>query len=291
MLQLVASRFFADVDAETGNLTADTIAAVISPQTKAVICVHLAGMPCDMDPILDLSKKYGLFVIEDCAQAHGAIYKGKQVGSIGDIGAWSFCQDKIITTGGEGGMVTTNSTALWKKMWSYKDHGKDYDLVHSKPQKPGFRWLHSTFGSNYRMTEMQAVIGRLQLEMLDEFIRKRNENAKILYQALEPLNAVTVPLVPAYVTHAFYKCYIYLNFENIRDNWSRRKIIDEISGRGVPVYEGSCSEIYLESAFQKSRFKPLKAKPNAKILSEKSVMFLVHPTLTQNEMEKTCSSC
>ncbi|NTW73026.1 MAG: DegT/DnrJ/EryC1/StrS family aminotransferase, partial [Eubacteriaceae bacterium] len=152
---------FADVDRNTQNISADTITKVLTPKTKAVICVHLAGMPCDMDPIMDMAKQYGLYVIEDCAQAHGAKYKGRPVGSIGHIGAWSFCQDKIMTTGGEGGMVTTNDRALWSSMWEYKDHGKSWNAVYEQEHPQGFRWLHESFGSNYRMLEMQAAIGRI----------------------------------------------------------------------------------------------------------------------------------
>ena len=99
--------------------------------------MHLAGWPCDMDPILELAAEHGLKVVEDCAQAHGARYKGRPVGSIGDIAAFSFCQDKIMTTGGEGGMVTTNDDALWERAWSFKDHGKSYDAVYGGSILPG----------------------------------------------------------------------------------------------------------------------------------------------------------
>ncbi|MFA0697837.1 DegT/DnrJ/EryC1/StrS family aminotransferase, partial [Vibrio sp. 10N.222.49.C9] len=157
-----ASPVFADEDLNSQNITAQSIEAVLTPNTKAVIVVHLAGMPAEMDDIMALSKKHGFYVIEDCAQAHGAKYKGKSVGTIGHIGAWSFCQDKIMTTGGEGGMVTTNDKALWSKMWSYKDHGKSFDAIYNREHPPGFRWLHESFGTNWRMTEMQAVIGRIQ---------------------------------------------------------------------------------------------------------------------------------
>ncbi len=133
-----ANPIFADVELDSQNISARTIEAVLTPNTKAIICVHLAGWMCDMDPIMQLAKEKGLYVIEDCAQAHGAMYKGKAAGSIGHIGAWSFCQDKIMTTGGEGGMVTTNDENLWKKMWSYKDHGKNYDSIYHKQHPPGF---------------------------------------------------------------------------------------------------------------------------------------------------------
>jgi dTDP-4-amino-4,6-dideoxygalactose transaminase len=121
---------FADVDLGTQNITASTIKECLTSKTRAVICVHLAGAPCDMDPILELASAHDLRVIEDCAQAHGARYKGRMVGTMGDVGAWSFCQDKIMTTGGEGGMVTTNRRDVWSAMWSHKDHGKSWDVVY-----------------------------------------------------------------------------------------------------------------------------------------------------------------
>jgi dTDP-4-amino-4,6-dideoxygalactose transaminase len=157
---------FADVDRESQNITRETIQAALTSRTRAVVCVHLAGWPCDMDPIMSLAAEYDLKIIEDCAQAHGATYKGRPVGSIGHIGAWSFCQDKIMTTGGEGGMVTTNDRELWSKMWSFKDHGKSWEAVYEREHAPGFRWLHESFGTNWRMMEVQAVIGRIQLRRM-----------------------------------------------------------------------------------------------------------------------------
>src|SRR5665648_235862 len=100
-----------------------------------------------MEPILKLARKYNLKIIEDCAQAHGARYRGKPENCIGDVAAYSFCQDKIMTTGGEGGMLITNSKELWEKAWSYKDHGKSYDAVYNKDHPPGFRWVHESFGT------------------------------------------------------------------------------------------------------------------------------------------------
>src|SRR5471030_1077730 len=154
-----ATPVFADVDRDSQNISAATIAKVITPNTKAIVCVHLAGLPCDMDPIMALARERGIYIIEDCAQAHGARYKNRSVGTIGHIGAWSFCQDKIMTTGGEGGMVTTNNP----EMWSYKDHGKSWKAVSEEKNESSFRWLHKSFGTNWRMTELQAVLGRIQL--------------------------------------------------------------------------------------------------------------------------------
>lgn len=188
-----ATPVFGDIEADSGNMSAATIAHVLTPRTKAVICVHLAGWPCDMDPIMALAAQHDFKVIEDCAQAHGARYKGRSVGSIGHIGAWSFCQDKIMTTGGEGGMVTTNHEALWRAMWSYKDHGKSYEAVYERQHPPGFRWLHESFGTNWRMLEIQAAIGRIQLKRIIDWTAKRTANAERVWAACQPFSAVRVP--------------------------------------------------------------------------------------------------
>jgi dTDP-4-amino-4,6-dideoxygalactose transaminase len=279
---------FADVDRNTQNITAETIANVLTPKTKAVICVHLAGMPCDMDPIMDMAKQRGLYVIEDCAQAHGAKYKGQPVGSIGHIAAWSFCQDKIMTTGGEGGMVTTNDRVLWASMWEFKDHGKSWNAVYEKEHPPGFRWLHESFGSNYRMLEMQAAIGRIQLRRMREWSKARREYAKMIWDTASQQSWLRVSDIPDWAEHAAYKCYVFVEPSALPDGWSRDRIMTEINARGVPCYSGSCSEIYLEKAFECIDWKPKKRLPVAKELGETSLMFLVHPTLRIEDIEKTC---
>lgn len=236
-----------------------------------------------------LAAEHGLAVIEDCAQAHGAQYKGKSVGSIGHIGAWSFCQDKIMTTGGEGGMVTTNDEALWRKMWSYKDHGKSWEAVYERQHPPGFRWLHESFGTNWRMMEMQAAIGRIQLQRMTEWHAKRLHNARRIWDCASYLPALRVPVLPADIEHAAYKCYVYVQPELLSSGWSRDRILEEITARGVPCYSGSCSEVYLEKAFNNTGWRPAQRLPNARELGETSLMFLVHPTLTEAEIDKTCA--
>lgn len=282
-----AKPVFADVDADSGNLTADTIAKVLTPQTKAVICVHLAGWPCDMDPIMALAAQHGFKVIEDCAQAHGARYKGCSVGGIGHVGAWSFCQDKIMTTGGEGGMVTTNDESLWRKMWSYKDHGKSYAAVYEREHPPGFRWLHESFGTNWRMLEMQAVIGRLQLERMPEWSAFREKYAHAIWEVCREFPALRVPPVPAGMKHAHYKCYVYVDLGRLRDDWGRDRIIGEINRLGVPCFQGSCSEVYLEKAFSDAGLQPNQPLPAARALGQTSVMLLVHPTLRKQDIDAT----
>jgi len=276
---------FADVDLSSQNITRESIRSVITDKTKAIVCVHLAGWPCDMDPIMQLSKERDLFVIEDCAQAHGAKYKGRFVGSIGHIGAWSFCQDKIMTTGGEGGMVTTSDESLWRKMWAYKDHGKSYEAVYERDHPKGFRWMHESFGTNWRITEMQAAIGRIQLKRMPDWHRKRLNNANSIWNAAKQCKGLRVPDIPDYIEHAAYKCYVFVKGDiDLRD-----KMMMEINEKGVPCYSGSCSEVYLEKAFDNTGFRPKERLPVAKELGETSLMFLVHPTLTEEEIQKTCN--
>ncbi|MBP2281448.1 dTDP-4-amino-4,6-dideoxygalactose transaminase [Psychrobacter sp. PL19] len=289
---------FADVDQATGNITVETISAVLTPKTRAIICVHLAGWPCDMDGIMALAEQHDLYVIEDCAQAHGAKYKGRSVGSIGHIGAWSFCQDKIMTTGGEGGMVTTNDEQLWRKMWAYKDHGKSYAAVYEKDHPPGYRWLHESFGTNWRMLEMQAVIGRIQLTRMADWTVKRTANAHAILQACDSWAAkgyLSVPrlentLAFADCTHAYYKLYVYVQPANLPEGWSRDRIIAEINALNVPCFSGSASEVYLEKAFDHTGLRPEPGLPMAKQLGETSLMFLVHPTLTADEIAQTVAA-
>ena len=281
---------FADVSLDSQNITVASVREKITPKTKAILCVHLAGWPCEMDGMMDLANEFDLLVIEDCAQAHGAKYKSKPVGSIGHVGCWSFCQDKIMTTGGEGGMVTTNDRELWSKMWSYKDHGKSWNSVYEKEHPPGFRWLHDSFGTNWRMTEMQAAIGRIQLERMPDWSAKRQANANKIWEAAKKCKGLRVPDVPDYIEHGAYKCYVFVEPDELKDDWNRDRIMSEINALGVPCFSGSCSEVYLEKAFDNTSFRPVERLPNAKELGETSLMFLVHPTLTEKEISQTCKA-
>ncbi len=282
---------FADVDLNSGNITVESIEAVISNKTKAIICVHLMGYPCNMDEIMALADKKNLYVIEDCAQAHGAKYKGKPVGSIGHIGCWSFCQDKIMTTGGEGGMVTTNSENLWKEMWAYKDHGKSYDWVYKKKHPSGFRWLHKSFGTNWRMTEMQAAIGRIQLNRMTEWHQRRKKNAQTILNTCSQLSKyLRVPKVDDDVEHAWYKCCVYLKKEVLNNDLTNIVIDDRFRSLGVSCYIGPCPEIYLENAFSTSTYGPSTNLPNAKELGDVTLMFLVHPSLSSEDIDTICKT-
>ena len=285
-----AKPVFADVDRDTGNITHETISPHITKRTKAILPVHLAGWPVDIAAINDLVGAPDIFVIEDCAQAHGAAVRGRSVGSLGDIGAWSFCQDKIMTTGGEGGMVTCSDAALWSDMWSYKDHGKNWDAVFSRTHAPGFRWVHESIGTNWRMLEMQAVIGRIQLKRMQAWSARRTEIAHRLHSALLPFaGSVRAPLPDPDFTHAFYRFYAYVRPEALREGWDRDRIVAEFGKAGVPLFQGSCSEVYLEKAFDNTGIRPAQRLPVARELGETSLMFLTHPTLTDDEIDKKCA--
>ncbi|MDC0602345.1 DegT/DnrJ/EryC1/StrS aminotransferase family protein [Aliiglaciecola sp.] len=281
---------FADVDRDTQNLSLDSIQQKVTDKTRAIVCVHLAGWPCDMPAIMEFAKQNDLFVIEDCAQAHGARIGGQSVGSFGDISAWSFCQDKIMTTAGEGGMVTTNNQAYWNTMWSFKDHGKSWQAIYEKTHPPGFRWLHESFGTNWRMTEMQATVGRLQVKKMPDWTSKRTKYSHQIFDACAVFPGLRVPTIPDDITHAFYKCYVFVETQYLAQGWDRDLIMNEISALGVPCFSGSCSEIYNEKAFDDTGFRPEQPLEVAHELAASSLMFLVHPTLTEPEIDKTCDA-
>jgi dTDP-4-amino-4,6-dideoxygalactose transaminase len=281
-----ATPVLSDVDPNSQNITANAIRTVLTPRTRAIIAVHLAGWPCDMDPILELAREHRLKLIEDCAQAHGATYKGRPVGSMGHVSAFSFCQDKIMTTGGEGGLLTTNNAEVWARAWAFKDHGKSYDAVYDRTHSPGFRWLHESFGTNWRLTEMQSALGRVLLRKLPQMVEKRRRLAAILTERFSEMSALRVTIPPEEVRHSYYKYYVFLRQERLRENWTRQRIIDAINAEGIPCFGGSCSEIYMESAFPES-MRPQQRLPTAKQLGETALMFLVHPTLSENDMNDT----
>jgi len=304
-----AKPVFADVDPDSQNITAESIRNVITPQTRAIVAVHLAGWPCDMDPILELAKDHDLKVIEDCAQCVGAVYYSRQpgraptgvqtspidregvrlyprmTGSLGNMAAFSFCQDKIMTTGGEGGMLLTDDDTLWEKAWAFKDHGKSYDAVYHRQHPLGFRWLHESFGTNWRLTEMQAAIGRRQLKKVSDWVVTRRRNAAMLTEAFSRISAFRLTLPPDNIRHAYYKYYLFVRPENLKAGWDRDRIMSTVVAEGVPCFSGSCSEVYLEKAFDGEGMRPVQRLPVAMALGETSLMFLVHPTLTEDDMK------
>jgi len=278
---------FADVDRDSQNMTVETIRSAITPATKAIIAVHLAGWPCEMDGILSLAREFDLKVIEDCAQACGATYKGRPIGSLGDVAAFSFCQDKNMTTAGEGGMVTTNSEELWHHMWSYKDHGKSYDKVYRSIHPHGFRWLHQSLGTNWRLSEVQSAVGRVTLRKLPHWVSIRRRYAAILTERLSRVPGLRVPALPEHIGHAYYKYYAFAMPEALIEGWDRDRIAQTIAAHGVPCTNGSCGEVYLEEAFP-PEWRPRQRLAAARKLAETSLMFLVHPTLKEAHIERTC---
>jgi len=282
-----ATPVLADIDAQSQNLTADTIRPLLTPRTKAIIAVHLAGWPCEMDPILALARDHGIHVVEDCAQSHGATYKGRPVGSLSDVAAFSFCQDKIMTTGGEGGMITTNNKDIWDLAWSFKDHGKSYDAAYNREHLPGFRWLHESFGTNWRLTEFQSALGRVLLHKLSRMVEMRRRNAATLTQSFQQHSALRVTEPPDHILHSYYKYYAFVRPEELRSGWTRDRILSAITAEGISCFSGSCSEIYMEKAFPVG-LRPVERWPVAKELGETSLMFLIHPTLSEDEMQDTC---
>lgn len=285
-----ATPILADVDPVSQNVTADTIRAVLTPRTKAVVVVHLAGWPCDMDPILELAAARGLLIIEDCAQAHGATYKGRPVGSFGAASAFSFCQDKIISTGGEGGMLLLDDSAAWDKAWAYKDHGKSYDAMFRREHPPGFRWTHESFGTNWRMTEMQSAIGRLQLAKLPGWVARRQLLAAKLTEGLAAVPGLRVTRPGPGIGHAYYKYYAFLELEQLKPGWDHNRVLEAINAEGIPCMAGSCGEIYLEKAFVDSGLAPKARLPVAQRLGASGLSFPVHPTLTEADMRDTCAA-
>ncbi len=279
---------FADVDFDSGNITAENIEPLINKKTKAIVIVHLAGWPVDIAKISKLAKSYNIPLIEDCSQAHGAEVNinGKffSVGQFGDINTWSFCQDKIISTGGEGGMITTNNKEFYERIWSFKDHGKSFTKLQEKNSSVEYRFVHDYLGSNFRITEMQSAIGRIQLKKLRSWREKRTNNANIMSEILKDNILVRVPLPDEGLIHAWYKFNCFINMKNLKEDWDREKIIKSIRSLGLPAFQGSCSELYLEKCFSNRSGDGYKVLPIAKELGITNLTFLIHPTIKENEM-------
>jgi len=240
---------FADVDRDSQNITPDSVRAVMTPNTRAILAVHLAGWPCDLAGLRDLADDRGLQLIEDCAQAHGSSWCGQPVGSFGDAAAFSFCTDKIMTTGGEGGMLLLREDGVWRRARSFKDHGKNWDAVCDGNNTSGFSWLHESFGTNWRLTEMQSAIGRVQLRKLNDWVERRRANARILIERMGGLPGLRIPVPPDTVGHAYYKFYAFVRQESLAPGWDRDAVIQALEAEGVPCMQGSCPEIYREKAF------------------------------------------
>lgn len=281
-----ATPVFADVDLNSQNITAETISVRITPRTKAIIPVHLAGWPCEMTAIMALSDEHGLKVIEDCAQSPGAEIDGKLVGSFGHAAAHSFCQDKIITTGGEGGMVLFRDPQAFEHAWSFKDHGKNRRITLGPSAGPGFRYVHDIVGTNWRMTEIQAAIGLIQLQKLNGWLTRRAENAAIFRKAVVNCPTLRIPWPPDGVRHAWYKFYAFLVPHRLKSGVTRDTVLKALVEGGIRVFSGSCPEIYREKAFADLAMPDC---PNAAALGETSLMIEIHPTLDQRDLADTAS--
>ena len=274
----------ADVDCRTQCLTAESVASSLTTRTAAVVVVHLGGFPADVEPIVDVARSNGLRVVEDCAQAHGAHRGGRKVGTFGDVAAWSFCQDKIMTTGGEGGAITTSDPDVWRRCWEYKDHGKNHQAVHDTSHPPGFRWLHDTFGTNARMTEMQAAVGRCQLRKVDGWVGTRRAHAARFTEGLRDLDALRLPCVPNGDGHAFYRYYAHLRTELLAPGWNRDRVVAAIVAEGIPATHGGCAEIYRERAFRSTR-QPRRSLPGAASLSQTSMTLPVNHRMSDSDAD------
>lgn len=282
-----ARPIMADVDPDSQVVTVETLNAALTPNTRAIVVVHLAGWPCAMDEIMAFANERQLVVIEDCAQAHGATYKGRPVGSFGHAAAFSFCQDKIISTGGEGGMLVLDDEDAWKLAWAYKDIGRSYDAVYNRQHPPGFRWITESFGSNWRLTEMQSAIGRIQLSKLPRWVEARRRLAGMLHEGLTGLPLLRVPAPSPEVGHAYYRFYAFVRPELLADGWTRDKIMVELNARGVPCTVGSCSEIYREKAFTDRGWDPAERLPVARELGETGLMFVLDHNMPTETIART----
>lgn len=286
VVRVGATPVICDIDLISQNMTVETVKPLLTAKTKAIIAVHLAGWPCDMPALMALAKQHNLHVIEDCAQAHGARIDGKPVGSFGDLAAFSFCQDKIITTMGEGGLIAVPNTDLWQKIWSYKDHGKGYDTVHHQTHPVGFRWLHDHFGSNYRLTEAQSAIGRIQLKNLHHTIKARQTNAAILHRYFQDLSVMRVTRPPDNIKHAYYRYYGFIEAPALKAGYNRDRIMTEINASGILCGVGSCPEIYLEKAFMNHNLGPKQRLKTAQALGASSLAFMVDPIYTAEDIHQ-----
>ncbi len=286
VVQCGATPVFVDVDPVSQNVTADTIKPAINARTRAIVLVHLAGWPCDMRAIGELASRHGLKLLEDCAQAHGAADGDRPVGSFGDAAAFSFCQDKIISTCGEGGILLTDDDSVWETAWAYKDHGKSYRSVYQSEHPIGYRWLHESIGTNWRITEPQAAVGRIQLGKLGSWVAQRNRAASRLNAALASVPGLRLTLPSENVRHAYYKYYLFVEPDELRDDWTRDDVLSAICAEGVPCYSGSCPEIYREQGY--TAFAPNVRHPVARRLGETSLMFESHPMLTDDDVDDVC---
>ena len=275
---------FVDLADDSQLVSVETLEAARTPETRAAIIVHLGGAMPDMIAICAWAESKGIVLIEDCAQAHGASWAGRPAGAWGDAAAFSFCQDKIITTGGEGGLLTTHDDAAFRRAWSVKDHGKSYARVFEATHPPGFRWLIESAGSNWRMTGMQAAIGLRQLAKLPEWNAKRTAHAATLERTLASVEGLRFESRPEALHHAWYRAYAYLDGEAMP--WVLRdRILELLAAGGWPAQSGVCPEIYRERVFAEAGFAPTQPFARAAALGSSSLAFSVHPNCSDAQIE------
>ena len=275
---------FVDVDLLTQNISLEDIKNKISKKVRAIICVHLAGLPCDIRGVKKIANKHNLKIVEDCSQAHGASIQNKKVGSFGDVSTWSFCNDKIISTLGEGGMISTNNKSIYEFCKRYINHGSDL-----KKNKNSYKFVYNknTFGTNLRLTEIQSFAGMEQLKNLKKIQNKRQKMSKDYYNLILKYNKYFYSYYPSKnIKSAWYRFYFFLktevkNYKNIRF-----KIIKDLNRNDLKCFTGSCPEIYLEKSFQKLKnFRSIRLK-NSKILGETSIALDVNHTLNYSLHKK-----
>ncbi|UOR15177.1 DegT/DnrJ/EryC1/StrS family aminotransferase [Qipengyuania aquimaris] len=292
VLAVGASPAFADVLADTHNIDPASIERLIGPQTKAIICVHLGGLPAEMPRICEISDEHGLFVIEDCAQAHGASIDGRKAGAWGDAAAFSFCTDKIMSTGGEGGLCLFRDGDACERGWSYKDHGKSRAKMQDGQGIPGqFRYVCTQPGTNFRMTEMQAAIGRRQLHNLPGWLDRRRSNAAILEETLRLDPRIRLQRQEQGYEHAWYKFNFTLVdplHEPVED--LRAQLIAKMLATGVAIGTGTCPDMSSERAFDGMGVKRDGHLEVARDLGRRSLMLQVDHTLLCDDMRATATA-
>lgn len=282
VLRMGARPIFADLCPNSGNLTPESVDAVATERTRAVIAVHLGGWPARVVELAALCRNRGVAFIEDCAQAHGASVGQQRVGSFSDVAAFSFCQDKIMTTAGEGGMVVAGDEGLARRIWSAKDHGKSWEAVYEREHPPGFRWLHETLGTNGRMTELQAAVGLLQLGKLEGWVERRRQHAARLRRALSRHASFDTPELPDDVYGSYYRLYTRIRPESLAAGWDRDRVMVALEAEGLPCRVGSCTEIFREKVFDGLERPEL---PVAAQLARVALSFTTHPTLDEAALD------
>ena len=281
------------------------IEEAITERTKAIVVVHLYGMVADMDPIMEIAKKHNLFVVEDCAQCFGGVYKGKKACTIGNVGCFSFCQSKHFTTGGEGGMVVTNDEDLAWECRSFRDHGYDVKAKLNLLEMEGKQlYIHRRVGFNFRMTEMQSMIGLCELERFESWnLPNRIRNGKMLIAQLKDHPLIKYcPVDTEERQNSFWWAPFVIDTDKLKDGVDTKQFIAAIAAEGVPVYSVLWPEMYKEQAYvDKNGFGTAKypfndpkardidySKFNCKManwMTDRTISFFTHPVYTEEHTQ------